>query len=683
MGLFGNKKAEPVSDGLAAAKSGQAGESAKAEQTRFNEGLVSTQDLIAPSAIEVDFNHMLMGTKYFRTFFVTGYPRQVGANWLSSVINFEKPIDIATFYYPVDSGLIMKRLERKIGEMEATINIALEEGRPPDPSIKVSLQDAMDFQNQIASGMEKFFHFGLYFTIRADKLEELDRVSRNLESTLASIGVIIKPATLQQEQGFKTTIPLGLDKIHYTRNMDTTSIATTFPFVSSELTMADGILYGINKHNKSLVIFDRFKMPNANMVVFATSGAGKSYMIKLEAVRSLMFGVEVIIIDPEREYEKLTAAVGGEYISFSQDGAAKLNPFELSGVFDKEEDELRYKILSLHGLIRLMCGGSLSPEEDAVLDRALVLTYTEKGITPDPSTHNRKPPLLEDLYKILMAMAETQARELATKLEKYVQGSAAGVFNEYSTVNLANKFTVFSIRDLSEELRPIAMYVMLEYVWTKIRKERKKRLLIIDEAWWMMQYPDSAKFLYSLAKRARKYGLGLTTITQDVEDFLSSDYGKAIVSNSAIQVLLKQNPVAVEKLKEVFYLTDGEKRYIMSAGIGEGIFFAGTEHVAIQVLASENEHNLITTNINDVLKAEAKEMQSAQAEQKAEAAEKVLATEQMVKATVPAQQPAQPLPAQQPVEAVSTQLPTEAPIQPVSQPPVQPVVQQPAPQPVV
>jgi hypothetical protein len=686
MGLFGNKKKEPVSDGLAAAKAGQVAQSEKAEQIRFNEGLVSTQDLIAPSAIEVDFNHMLMGTKYFRTFFVTGYPRQVGANWLSSVINFEKPIDIATFYYPVDSGLIMKRLERKIGEMEATINIALEEGRPPDPSIKVSLQDAMDFQNQIASGMEKFFHFGLYFTIRADKLEELDRVSRNLESTLASIGVIIKPATLQQEQGFKTTIPLGLDKIHYTRNMDTTSIATTFPFVSSELTMADGILYGINKHNKSLVIFDRFKMPNANMVVFATSGAGKSYMIKLEAVRSLMFGVEVIIIDPEREYEKLTAAVGGEYISFSQDGAAKLNPFELSGVFDKEEDELRYKILSLHGLIRLMCGGSLSPEEDAVLDRALVLTYTEKGITPDPSTHNRKPPLLEDLYKILMAMAETQARELATKLEKYVQGSAAGVFNEYSTINLANKFTVFSIRDLSEELRPIAMYVMLEYVWTKIRKERKKRLLIIDEAWWMMQYPDAAKFLYSLAKRARKYGLGLTTITQDVEDFLSSDYGKAIVSNSAIQVLLKQNPVAVEKLKEVFYLTDGEKRYIMSAGIGEGIFFAGTEHVAIQVLASENEHNLITTNINDVLKAEAKEMQTAQAEQAAgKAAEKVDAAEKLQSQ----QQVQSPTPAQQPVEAFSTQLPTDAPIQPATQPaasqsPVSPPVAQPvaAPQPV-
>lgn len=591
MGLFDRKQnkteAKPISE--------------KEAVEKFSEGLVDIKDIIAPSAIDVDFNQMLMGTKYFRTFFATGYPRFVGSNWLSPIINFEKPIDISTFYYPVDSGLIMKRLERKIGEMEATINIALEEGRPPDPSVKVALQDALELQNQIASGTEKFFHFGLYMTIRADNLEELDRISKNLESTMAAMGVVIKIATLQQEQGFITTTPIGMDKIYYTRNMDTTSIATTFPFVSSELTMSEGVLYGLNKHNKSLIIFDRYKLPNANMVVFATSGAGKSYMIKLEAVRSLMFGVDVIIIDPEKEYEKLCKAIGGEYISFSQDGANKLNPFELSGVFDKSEDELRFKILSLHGLLRLMLGGTLTAEEDAILDRALVLTYAEKGITPDPSTHSKHPPLLEDLYKILLAMSEAAAKSIADRLIKYIQGSAAGVFNEQSTINLQNSFTVFSIRDLSDELRPIAMYIMLEYIWTRIKKERKKRLLIIDEAWWMMQYPDAAKFLFSLAKRARKYGLGLTTITQDVEDFLGSDYGKAIVSNSALQVLLKQSPVAVDKLKEVFYLTEGEKRYILSAGIGEGIFFAGADHVAIQVIASENEHNLITTNINETL----------------------------------------------------------------------------------
>jgi len=578
-----------------------------AEQNAVNDfasGVVSVKDIIAPSAIEVDFNHILIGTKYFRTFFATGYPRFVGANWLSPLINFEKPVDISTFYYPVDSILIMRRLERKIGELQATLNIAVDAGRLPDPSIKVALQDALELQNQIASGTEKFFHFAIYLTIRADTIDELDKVSKNLESTMATMGMVIKVASLQQEQGLQSSVPVGLDKINFSRNMDTTSIATTFPFVSSELTMTEGVLYGINKHNRSLVIFDRFQLANANMVVFAMSGAGKSYMIKLEAVRSLMFGIEVIIVDPEKEYEKLTAAIGGEYISFSQDGAHKLNPFELAGLMNAEEDELRTKILSLHGLFRIMLGGNLSAEEDAILDRALVLTYTEKGITPDPSTHINKPPLLEDLYKILRAMAEPQSQSMAARLEKYVQGSAAGVFNQQTNVSLTNTFTCFSIRDLSEELRPIAMYIMLDYIWTKVRKEKRKRLLIVDEAWWMMQHQESAQFLFALAKRARKYGLGLTTITQDVDDFLKSDYGKAIVNNSALQVLLKQNPVAVDKLKEVFYLTEGEKRYILAAGIGEGIFFAGSDHVAIKVIASKNEHNLITTNITEILAME-------------------------------------------------------------------------------
>jgi conjugal transfer ATP-binding protein TraC len=573
--------------------------SEKESVDKFSEGLVDVKDIIAPSAIEVDFNHILIGTKFFRTYFATGYPRFVGANWLSPVINFEKPLDISTFYYPVDSALIMSRLERKIAELEATINIATDDGKPVDPEVKVALKDALELQNQIAAGEEKFFHFALYLTVRAETLEELEKIGKNLESTMAAMGVVIKMATLQQEQGLQSTIPTAMDKIYFTRNMDTTSIATTFPFVSSELTMIDGVLYGINKHNKSLVIFDRFRMANANMTVFATSGAGKSYMIKLEAIRSLMFGIDVIIIDPEKEYEKLATAAGGEYISFTQDGAAKLNPFELSGVYNIEEDELRYKILSLHGLLRLMMGGQLTPEEDAILDRGLVLTYSEKGITPDPATHQKEAPLLEDLYKILRAMGEVQADTMATKLEKYIQGSAAGVFNKKTTIDLKNSFTVFSIRDLSDELRPIAMYMMLEYIWTKVKKVRKKRILIIDEAWWMMQHADAAQFLFSLAKRARKYGLGLTTITQDVEDFLALDYGKAIVTNSSMQMLLKQSPAAVERLKEVFHLTEGESRYIMAAGIGEGILFAGDNHAAIQVIASENEHNLITTNIND------------------------------------------------------------------------------------
>lgn len=571
---------------------------------KFSMGVVSVKDIIAPPAIEIDFNHMLIGGKYFRTFFATGFPRWVGSNWLSPLINFERPLTISTFYYPVESGLILQRLKRKIAELQATLNIDIEAGKIPDPNVKVTLKDAEDLLQQIASGNEKFFHFALYVTIRSSSLRELEKISRNVESTLSALGVIVKIASLQQEDGFITTMPLGVDKIYLTRNMDTTSLATTFPFVSSELTMDEGILYGINKHNKSLIIFDRFKMPNANMVVFASSGAGKSYFVKLEAMRSLMLGTQIIIIDPEKEYEKMCKAIGGEYISFSQDGSQKLNPFELSGVYEKDEDELRYKILVLNGLLRLMLGGEVSSVESSILDRALILTYKEKGITPDPATQRRDPPLLEDLYKILNAMAEKEAHMLAQRIEKFIKGSSSGIFDQKSNVKLNNTFTVFSIRDLSEELRPIAMYMMLDYIWTRIKKDKRERILVIDEAWWMMQYPDGARFVHSLAKRARKYGLGLTTITQDVEDFLGSDYGKAVVTNSSIQILLKQSTAAVDRLKQVFYLSEGEKSYLMSSGIGEGIFFAGNNHVAIQVIASENEHNLITTNLRETLAQE-------------------------------------------------------------------------------
>lgn len=563
---------------------------------KFSEAVVDVKDIIAPPAIEIDFNHMLIGGKYFRTFFATGFPRWVSANWLSPLINFERPITISTFYYPVDSALILTRLRRKIAELQASLNIDIEAGKIPDPSIKVTLKDAEDLQQAIASGNEKFFHFALYVTIRAINLQELEKISRNVESTLSALGVITKIASLQQEQGFVTGMPLGLDKIYLTRNMDTTSLATTFPFVSSELTMDSGILYGINKHNKSLIIFDRFQMPNYNMVVFATSGAGKSYLVKLEAIRSLMMGIQIIIIDPEKEYEKLCLTAGGDYISFSQDGGQKLNPFELTGIYDKDEDELRYKIMLLNGLIRLMVGGTLSPEEDFILDRALILTYKEKGITPDPATQRREPPLLEDLYKVLMAMAENQAHVLAEKIGKYVKGSSAGIFDQKTNIEIRNSFTVFSIRDLAEDLKPMAMYLMLDYIWTRVKKDKRERLLIVDEAWWMMQFKEGAQFLHSVAKRGRKYGLGVTTITQDVEDFLSTDYGRAVVNNSSIRILMKQSPSAIEKLQQEFRLSMGEKQYLLTAGIGEGIFFAGNNHVGIQVIASENEHNLITTN---------------------------------------------------------------------------------------
>lgn len=572
---------------------------------------LSVQDLIAPIDLEVDFNNLQMGQYYFRTLFVSGYPRFVGPNWLSPIINFEHSLRISTFYYPVDSKDILEKLKKKIGEMEATLYTQIEERKVVDPSLKVALSDAQQLQDSIAEGTEKFFHFTMYVTLYAKDMDSLEKISRNVVSTFAAMNVTAKNATLQQEAAFVSTQPLGTDKLYITRNMDTTSLATTFPFVTSELTMDHGIMYGLNMHNKSLVVFDRFELANANSVVFATSGAGKSYFIKLEALRSLMLGAEIIIIDPEREYEALAKAVNGSYISFSQDKGHKMNPFELSGVRsqDGEEDELRIKMLSLLGFFKVLFGGITNIEE-SILDRALNLTYREKGITLDPMTQTKEPPLLEDLYKVLKGMSETEAHGLARRMEKYIIGSGAGVFNEATNFEINNPFTVFSIRDLQDELKPLAMYLMLDFIWTKIRKERKRRLLIVDEAWYMMQDAESAKFMYSIAKRARKYYLGLSTITQDVADFLNNDMGRAIITNSSMQILMKQSPTAVEMLQKVFNLSDGERSFLLSCDRGQGLFFAGSNHVGIQVLSSQAENEIITSDPKELEMMKKKEGQT-------------------------------------------------------------------------
>jgi conjugal transfer ATP-binding protein TraC len=561
---------------------------------------MTIQDIVAPMDLEVDFNHIQIGSNYYRTLFISGYPRFVGPNWLAPIINFEHSLRISSFYYPVDSKEILRKLRRKIGEMEATLYTSIEDRKVPDATLKVALTDAQQLQDSIAEGVEKFFHFSMYVTLFADTKEHLEKIYQNAISTLGAMNVTAKPAILQQENALISTQPMGLDKLYITRNMDTTSIATTFPFVTSDLTMDHGIMYGINLHNKSLVIFDRFDMENANTVIFAKSGAGKSYFVKLEALRSLMLGTEVIIIDPEKEFELLAEAVNGAYISFSQDKGHKMNPFELSGVADEDDDELRIKILSLQGFLKIILG-QVTAMDQAILDRALLLTYREKGITLDPATQrNNAPPLLEDLYKVLKGMSEPEARTIASRLERYIIGSGAGIFNEASNVELNNPFTVFSIRDLQEELRPMAMYLILDYIWTKIRKDRKKRILIIEEAWFMMMNEDSAKFLYSIAKRARKYYLGLTTITQDVDDFLKNDMGRAIISNSAIQMLLKQSPTGIKRLQTTFNLSEGERSFLLHCDQGQGIFFAGSNHVAIQVVSSEAEHEFVTTDPGDL-----------------------------------------------------------------------------------
>ncbi|MEZ6255448.1 MAG: DUF87 domain-containing protein [Patescibacteria group bacterium] len=567
------------------------------------QGMVNIRDIIAPSAIEVDFSYIRMGNRFYRTLFVSGYPRFVGANWLSPVINFDHTLDISMFYYPVKSKGILDDLKRKITELEATSMSNREKGKLVDPQVDIALRDAKSLQEQLVAGIEKFFQFSFYITIPADTLDELDNITKKLEATLGSLLLVSKTATLQMEEALQSTVPVAQDKLLITRNMDTTSIATTFPFTSSDLTSDEGIMYGINTHNGSLVIFDRFSLENANTVVFAKSGSGKSYFVKLEALRLMVFGAEVLIIDPEHEYMDLCNAVGGNFIDFSPNSPHKINPFDLSGIATPGENELGQKLLSLHTLLKLMMG-ELNPTEEAILDRALMETYRIKGITNDPDTQTGvlEPPVMEDLYKVLKGGSEPEARGMADRLEKFIRGSMTGIFDQQSTINLDSKMTVFSTRNMEDTLRPIAFYIILDFVWTRIKRDLKKRVLIIEEAWYLLENEDSARFIYGITKRARKYYLGLTTITQDVEDFLNSEYGKVIITNSSIQMLLKQHPAAIEKVAETFYLSEGEKRLLLAANVGEGLFFAGANHVAIKIKASPEEHMLLTTNPEEILK---------------------------------------------------------------------------------
>ena len=635
------------------------------------QGMVNVRDIIAPSALEVDFSTVRIGNTYYRTLFISGYPRFVGANWLSPVINFDHTLDISMFYYPVKAKGVLEDLRKKMTEMEATVMSNQEKGKLQDPAVVAALEDARDLQEQLVKGVEKFFQFSFYITVPAESLEELENVTAKLESTLGSLLLISKAATLQMEEAFQTTIPTSLDKLLITRNMDTTSLATTFPFTSSDLTSDDGIMYGVNKHNGSLVIFDRFSLENANTVVFAKSGAGKSYMVKLEALRSLVFGAEIIIVDVEEEYRPMCEAVGGDFISFSANSPSKMNPFDLSGIAVEGENELGQKILSLHTLFKLMLG-SLNPAEEAILDRALIETYRIKGITNDPETQRGKePPVMEDLYKVLLGAEEPEAKGMAERLEKYIRGSLTGIFDSQSTINIDNKMTVFSTKNLEDVLRPVAFYIILDFIWTKIRKDLRKRILIVEEAWYLLQNEDSARFMYGIAKRARKYYLGLTTISQDVDEFLRSEYGKAIVTNSSIQILLKQHPAAIDVVAETFYLSEGEKRLLLAADKGEGLFFAGSNHVAIKVEASTEEHKLITTNPEEVLKLREQGQMSLNKQNQQNTKpqykpiERFPTQEPIIRRPVQPQPPAQPA---QPEQPQQPQQPPTLPPQPMPRP---------------
>ncbi|MDP2637974.1 MAG: ATP-binding protein, partial [Candidatus Levybacteria bacterium] len=567
--------------------------------TDMQSGTVSLVDIIAPSSVEVDFNYIRVGERFYKTFFVVGYPRYVSPNWLSPVIDFNHSLNVSMFVYPTSSSDVLSDLRRKTAEMEATISSQIDQGLVVDAKIQAALEDAEALTEELAKGMERFFQMGLYITLYSDSLAELGQAAKRLESTLSSLLILPKTTTLQMEEGFKSTIPLGLDNLFITRNMDTTSLASTFPFTSATLTQDKGVMYGLNQQNGSLIIFDRFSLENANEVVFGKSGSGKSFLIKLEAMRQFMFGTEIIIIDPEGEYEGITKTFGGEYVSFTPNSPIRINPFDLSGLYTEGENELGLKILSLHGLLRIVLG-ELDATHDAILDRALVETYRQKGITTDPATQTKQPPLMEDLYKVLLGMEDSNASELALRLEKFIKGSLSGLFNQQSNFDIKNPFTAFSVKALEDELRPIAMHIILDFVWTKVRKSLKKRLLILDEAWYLMKYEDSASFVYGIAKRARKYYLALTTATQDVQDFLSTDYGKAILSNSSIQVLLKQSPTEIDTVSKIFYLSAGERELLLSVGVGEGLFFAGQSHVVIKIAAAPFEKELATSNPQEI-----------------------------------------------------------------------------------
>lgn len=577
-------------------------------QRAFEQGITTLRDLISPSSIEIQSDHFRLGTKYGRTIYVYGYPRTLSTGWLSPLINIDEVLDISIYIYPVDTTVVMKNLRKKVTQLEADISLNAEKGRIRNPETDAAIQDAEELRDQLQLGYEKFFRFGLYVTLWADSLDELNYVQHKIETMFGQLMIFSKVATSQQEQGMNTTMPMATDQLQIRRNMNTSAISTSFPFTSADLTQERGILYGVNMHNQGLVIFDRFTLENANLVVFAKSGAGKSFAVKLEAIRSMMMGTEIVIIDPENEYQKLSDAVGGSYVRLSLNSDVRINPFDLPKVIDSEDasDALRANLVTLHGLFRLMLGGtqigpngqpisSLSANEEADLDQALIDTYARAGITSDPLTHQSTPPTIINLYDTLAHMGGS-GPQLAQRLRKYATGTFAGIFSQQSNIDINNQMVVFNIRDLEDELRPVAMYIVLNHIWNIVRAKQKRRILIVDEAWQLMKYDDSANFLFSLAKRARKYYLGLTTITQDVEDFMSNKMGRAIVMNSSMQLLLKQSAAAVDVLSDVFKLTEEERKRLSSFPIGHGLFFAGQNHVHIQIIASDTETSLISTN---------------------------------------------------------------------------------------
>ena len=570
-------------------------------QEIYDAAALELQDIIAPSALKVEPKALNLGEKIARTFFVISYPRFLSDNWFSPIINLDKIFDVSIFIHPIDSSKILKQFQKKVAEVQSQVYEREAKGMVRDPMLDTAYRDLEGLRDSLMQAQEKMFEVGLYITIYADNETELYKIENEVKSILESKLIYIKPALFQQEEGFKSVIPTGTDLLNIHQKLNSEPLSSLFPFISFDLTSDKGILYGINRHNSSLVIFDRFSLENYNSITFAKSGSGKSFATKLEILRTLMFDADVIVIDPEREYEYLAESVGGRYFNISLSSDHHINPFDLPLPREDENpsDILRSNIINLVGLFRIMLGG-LTPEEDALIDRAISETYAIKDITPESDFSNIEPPLLSDFEMVLSGMDGSES--IIQRLSKYTRGSWATFINQPSNVDINKKFVVFSVRDMEDELKPVAMYIVTHFIWNAVRKNLKKRLLVVDEAWWMMKSEDTASFLYSIAKRGRKYYLGLSTITQDVGDFMKSPYGVPIVTNSSIQLLLKQSPSTIDTLQKTFNLTDEEKYLLLESGVGEGIFFAGLKHVALKIIASYTEEQIITSDPSQILK---------------------------------------------------------------------------------
>jgi len=575
------------------------------QEKTYYKGVTSVLDIVAPAAFEVKPSFVRLGDQYARTLFVLTYPRYISVGWFAPVLNYNATLDVGMFFYPMESEVVLKQLKRKSGVISAQLSIDAEKGAPRDPLREIAFRDIENLRDQLTQGTEKFFQFGLYITLYENSEEKLDLLTEDIEALLGSRLVYSKRVFYQSEQGFNSTVPLGNDELMITTNLNSSPIASSFPFISSELTSDEGVLFGINRHNNSLIVFDRFSLQNANSCVFATSGAGKSYTIKLEVLRTMMLGTDVIIIDPEKEYKNLSDAVGGTYINISLNSESKINPFDLPRkVGDMNTDDIiRSGVITLKGLLRIMLG-EITFQEDSILDRALIEAYAKKDITADADLTKVEPPIMQDLQQVLEGMEG--GSDLALRLKKYTTGTFSGLFNSPTNVEMRNQLVVFSVRDLEDELRPMAIYTIVNYIWNVVRSELKRRVLVIDEGWWLMQHEDSAKFIHALVKRCRKYYLGVTTISQDVNDFLLSQYGQAIVTNSALKILLRQSTAAIDLVQKTFKLTEGEKYLLLESNVGEGIFFAGDKHVAIKVVASGLEDHLITSDPRQLLELEKK-----------------------------------------------------------------------------